>query len=246
MSTITRVSVHSYTYALENFGPNLMTYQKGGSLELTKFVAVIETDDGLRGEYAPHYMASAKTCAQVIEMAPLLLGRDAEERTKIYEDLKITFRHYDRAGAAALDGALWDLAGLTPVPIRGNPPPEALIASGLTLTSRSTALSLVIPLSRSTAFGTAPLKARSRWADSWRPSRWAAPATISTSSGTKTLTATPPPVRSVRRNFAISARRRCLSPNIFAGLNRRRTSSLPAEPTFFTSTLSLTGASPRR
>lgn len=110
MSIITRVSVHSYTYTLENFATP-MRYQKGAELELTKFVAFIETDDGLRGEYAPHYMANAKTCAQVIEMAPLLLGRDAEQRTKIYEDLKIAFRHFDRAGAAALDGALWDLAG---------------------------------------------------------------------------------------------------------------------------------------
>jgi len=77
MSIITRVSVHSYTYALDNFA-TLMRYQKGAKLDLTKFVTVIETDDGLRGEYAPHYMANAKTCAQVIEMAPLLLGRDAE------------------------------------------------------------------------------------------------------------------------------------------------------------------------
>ncbi len=111
MSTITRIAVHSYTYELEDFGQNLMTFEKGGRLPTTKFVVVIETDDGLRGEYAPHYMANAKTCAQAVEMAPLLLGRDAEQRTKIYDDLKITFRHFDRAGAAALDGALWDLAG---------------------------------------------------------------------------------------------------------------------------------------
>lgn len=111
MSKITRISVHSYTYPIENFGRNLMTYEKGGSLDLTKFVVVVETDDGLRGEYAPHYMANAMSCAQVIEMAPLLLGRDAEHRSKIYEDVKIAFRHFDRAGAGALDGALWDLAG---------------------------------------------------------------------------------------------------------------------------------------
>ena len=56
MSTITRVSVHSYTYTLDNFATP-MRYQKGAKLDLTKFVAVVETDDGLRGEYAPHYMA---------------------------------------------------------------------------------------------------------------------------------------------------------------------------------------------
>ena len=111
MSLITRISVHSYTYELENFGANIMTFEKGGRLPTTKFVVVIETDDGLRGECAPHYMANKMTCAQVVEMAPLLIGRDAEHRTKIFDDLKIAFRHFDRAGAAALDGALWDLAG---------------------------------------------------------------------------------------------------------------------------------------
>lgn len=111
MSIITRISVHHYTYPMVDFGPQLMSYRKGGMCESSKFVVVAETDDGLRGECAPHYMATSRTAAQAVEMAPLLLGRDAEQRTKIYEDLKIAFRHSDRAAAGALDGALWDLAG---------------------------------------------------------------------------------------------------------------------------------------
>ena len=111
MSTITRVTVHAYAYELENFGPSMMIYARGGRLRVDKFVTVIETDDGLRGEYAPHYMASPMTCAQVCQMAPMLIGRDAEHRTRIFEDLKNAFRHFDRVGIGALDGALWDLAG---------------------------------------------------------------------------------------------------------------------------------------
>ena len=111
MSIIRRVTVHAYSYDLENFGANIMTFAKGGRLTVGKFVTVIETDDGLRGEYAPHYMASPATCAQVCQMARLLIGRDAEHRTKIFEDLKTAFRHFDRVGIGAIDGALWDLAG---------------------------------------------------------------------------------------------------------------------------------------
>lgn len=111
MSTISRVAVHAFSYELEDFGTNMMTYVRNGRLPVTKFVTVIETDDGLRGEFAPHYMANAMTCAQVSQMAPMLIGRDAEHRSKIFEDLKNAFRHFDRAGVAALDGALWDLAG---------------------------------------------------------------------------------------------------------------------------------------
>ena len=43
MSTISRISIHSYTYVLENFGRNIMTFEKDGNLPVTKFVAVIET-----------------------------------------------------------------------------------------------------------------------------------------------------------------------------------------------------------
>ena len=111
MSIIRRLTVQEYRYELDNFGGDVMTYKKGGRLAVEKFVTVIETDDGLRGEYAPHYMASPMTCAQVCRMAPMLIGRDAEHRTKIFEDLKNAFRHYDRVGIAAIDGALWDLAG---------------------------------------------------------------------------------------------------------------------------------------
>ena len=111
MSTISRVTVQTYQYELDDFGGSMMVYEKGATLVMTKFVVVVETDDGLRGEYAPHFGASPSALAQATEMAPYLIGKDAEHRTKIYEDLKHMFRHFDRVGVAAIDAALWDLAG---------------------------------------------------------------------------------------------------------------------------------------
>lgn len=110
MSIIRQVSVHAFEHRLENFR-SLMAFEAGAVTTLTKFACVIETDDGLRGEYVPHYGGNAMTHAQVCEMAPLLIGRDAEARVKIFEDLHNAFRHYDRTGMAAIDAALWDLAG---------------------------------------------------------------------------------------------------------------------------------------
>ncbi|MCY4531016.1 MAG: mandelate racemase [Gammaproteobacteria bacterium] len=111
MSIIKRITVQTYTYQLDDFGPTIAIYQKGGSLDLTKFVVTIETDDGLSGAYAPHFGATLQALAQIKSMAPGLIGQNAEHREQIFERLKINFRHFDKVGIAALDAALWDLAG---------------------------------------------------------------------------------------------------------------------------------------
>jgi L-alanine-DL-glutamate epimerase-like enolase superfamily enzyme len=111
MTVIRRVHVHEYRYELSGFGASIMDERPGGKLGLDGFVVVIETDDGQRGEYAPHYGATRQALAQVIQMAPMLIGRDPEQRVKIFEDLKNAFRHYDKVGLGILDTALWDLAG---------------------------------------------------------------------------------------------------------------------------------------
>ena len=111
MSIIKRISVQSYTYTLADFGPNISTYTQGVSIEIPKFVVTIETDDGLRGSYAPHFGATQHALAQVNQVAPSLIGQDAEKRELIFERLKSVLRHFDKTGIAALDVALWDLAG---------------------------------------------------------------------------------------------------------------------------------------
>lgn len=111
MSTIRRIVVQAYTYELRDAGPSIFHFAAGGSVNVNKFVVTVETDDGLTGSYAPHFGASEYAMAQVCDMAPVLLGQDAEQRERIFERLKNQFRHYDKVGVAILDTALWDLAG---------------------------------------------------------------------------------------------------------------------------------------
>ena len=111
MSKISRITVQAYAYQLDDFGLSPIIHKKGVSLSLSKFVVSIETDDGLRGSYAPHFGSTSHALAQVNAMAPTLVGQNAEHRERIFERLKIEFRHFDKVGIAALDSALWDLAG---------------------------------------------------------------------------------------------------------------------------------------
>ena len=111
MSIIKRITVQTYAYKLDDVGANIMVFEKGGKSTVTKFVVSIETNDGHIGSYAPHYGSSSSALAQAKDMAPALIGQDADQREKIFEDLKIAWRHFDRVGIAAIDCALWDLAG---------------------------------------------------------------------------------------------------------------------------------------
>jgi L-alanine-DL-glutamate epimerase-like enolase superfamily enzyme len=105
VSTITNITVQTYAYELEDFGPG-GTYQRGGKIRLEKFIVSIATDDGLAGSYAPYFGASPQALAQVKDMARGLIGHDAEQRERIFERLKQSHRHYDKSGIGALDAAL--------------------------------------------------------------------------------------------------------------------------------------------
>ncbi|MAW29178.1 MAG: mandelate racemase [Gammaproteobacteria bacterium] len=111
MSKIDRVTIQTYEYTLDDFGPGIGVYQPGGKLTLTKFLLTIDTDDGLSGCYAPHFGATPHARVQVQEMARSLIGIDPEQRERIFERLKLSHRHYDKTGIAIIDTALWDLAG---------------------------------------------------------------------------------------------------------------------------------------
>ena len=112
MSNIERITVQAYAYQLDDTGPVTSNRSHGPTRDLSNFVVTIETDDGLAGCYAPHWGGSSgHALAQVREMARGLIGQDAERREQIFERLKNAYRHYDKVGIAALDTALWDLAG---------------------------------------------------------------------------------------------------------------------------------------
>ncbi len=119
MSTIERVEVHAFSFAVNNLtlgahsaaGVGNMIYAKGATLQANRFAVRIVCDDGAQGEYVTHWVGTPSTLGQVRMLAPNLLGRDPEERELIYDDLKREVRAYDHMGHGPLDIALWDLAG---------------------------------------------------------------------------------------------------------------------------------------
>ena len=115
MSTIDRVEVHEFTFDLADVGWDAggfnIVYQPGNTLTLSKYAFVIRTSDGGRGEYVALWGGTPMALAQTLALAPHLLGRDAHQREKIYDDFKRAHRQYDHMGFGCIDIALWDLAG---------------------------------------------------------------------------------------------------------------------------------------
>lgn len=117
-SIIDRVRLVEFTFDAENLDASdstgrtlLASYKAGGRMTLTRFAVVIETRDGLRGEYVANLVGNRMVLAQAAYLAPHLIGRDAEHRELIFDDLKREIRQFDHMGHGVLDIALWDLAG---------------------------------------------------------------------------------------------------------------------------------------
>jgi len=117
MSRIERVQVHVFGFDVKNLGAvrgqgvGAFGHSRGATTRLTKYAVVVEAAGGLRGEYVTHWVASPSALGQTIMLAPYLVGREAEHREHIYDDLKRQARQFDHMGHGALDIALWDLAG---------------------------------------------------------------------------------------------------------------------------------------
>jgi len=109
---ITRIEATTYDYALPEIGRDYnqfnLVYEPGGSLRLRSHVLSIHTDQGIAGEYP---WVGGPTLAQVQIAAPYLIGKDALERERIYNDVKRGLRHYDMTGLGVIDICLWDIAG---------------------------------------------------------------------------------------------------------------------------------------
>ena len=117
MSQITKVEVHAFQFDAHNLGftrgegVGAFGYKKNSTIRVTKYATVIMTDNGLRGEYVAQWVASPSSLGQTLMLAPYLIGREAEEREFIYDDLKRQARQFDHMGHGPIDIALWDLAG---------------------------------------------------------------------------------------------------------------------------------------
>ena len=118
MTIIKKVELHEFKFKAKNLG-NLtgadsvgaIGFSKGSFSEIKKFAIVITTEDDVRGEYVTHWCSSDSTFAQSSILAPKLLGRNAEEREGIFDDLKRELRQFDHMGHGPLDIALWDWTG---------------------------------------------------------------------------------------------------------------------------------------
>ena len=81
-------------------------YEKGSTLPRTGSVLRMHTSVGICGEI----LADAGLAAQP-RFAKYLIGKNALERERIYQDLKRALRQIARVGMAQIDVLLWDIAG---------------------------------------------------------------------------------------------------------------------------------------
>ncbi len=117
MSRISKVEVHVFQFDAKNLGQvggggvGALGCKAGAISRLTKYAVAIMTDNGLRGEYVTHWVGSAAALGSTLMLAPYLIGRHAEEREALFDDLKREARQFDHMGHGPLDIALWDLHG---------------------------------------------------------------------------------------------------------------------------------------
>jgi L-alanine-DL-glutamate epimerase-like enolase superfamily enzyme len=119
MSIIDQVQIIPFTFDVQDLGLGAhramgvsnLRYQKGAKLPVMRYAVRIATKDGLEGAYVTHWVGTQAALGQSVMLAPHLLGRNAEHREHIYDDLKRELRAYDGMGHGPLDIALWDLVG---------------------------------------------------------------------------------------------------------------------------------------
>ena len=118
MSTIKQVEVCEFSFEVENIGLEQaaagvgnMAYIAGSRFTAKRYAIRIATADGIEGHYVTHWVGTPAALAQTLMLAPMLIGRNCDQRELIYDDLKRELRAYDHMGHGPLDIALWDLAG---------------------------------------------------------------------------------------------------------------------------------------
>ncbi len=118
MTRITHVELHQFEFDAVNLAPSAdggsiggLYYKKGAKTPITKHAVQIRTEDGCEGSYVLQWGSSSAVFGQMQMLAPMLVGRQAEHRQGIYDDLKREARQFDHMGHGPLDIALWDWQG---------------------------------------------------------------------------------------------------------------------------------------
>ncbi len=109
---ISAIKLYQYGYETVGLGTDYngfnLVYEPGNRLAGTGYVLVIETKEGICGEYVG---GNSTEYSQLARLSQYLLGRHALERELFFTDITRALRQVARIGIAPLDCALWDLAG---------------------------------------------------------------------------------------------------------------------------------------
>ena len=109
---ITSIEVHEFWVDAPELGPDYngfnSVYTPGGHVRFTSYATRIKTSAGISGEYVG---GGAPEAGEIRLYAHYLLGKNALERERIYNDVKRALRKYDRMSMGLIDIALWDIAG---------------------------------------------------------------------------------------------------------------------------------------
>lgn len=108
---ITGIELTEFEYTLDELGVDYngfnLVYEAGGRVTRRAAVLEIHTSTGVTGEY----LTAMSQVSTLPAFAEYLLGKCALERERIYQDVKRALRQMARVGMAAVDVALWDVAG---------------------------------------------------------------------------------------------------------------------------------------
>jgi len=109
------VEIHEFQHVVENAavepGGFSRVFEPGSYSKITSFVVRIVSSDGTVGEYCPVMGGRRWHMAQVLRLAPGLIGRNPYERECIYDDFKRALQGVAFVGVGPIDCCLWDLAG---------------------------------------------------------------------------------------------------------------------------------------
>lgn len=115
MAKVVRVELTEFSYPVADLGVDAegfaRVYQPGARTTMTNWIIAIEAEDGARGEYAAQMGGKKINLAQVLRLAPNLIGRDADHRELIYDDFKRALQAVAHVGVGPIDICLWDLLG---------------------------------------------------------------------------------------------------------------------------------------
>jgi L-alanine-DL-glutamate epimerase-like enolase superfamily enzyme len=115
MAKISRVELTEFSYPVADLGVDAegfaRVYAPGATTALANWIIAIEAEDGARGEYAAQMGGKKANLAQVLRVAPNLVGRDADHRELIYDDFKRALQAVAHVGVGPIDICLWDLLG---------------------------------------------------------------------------------------------------------------------------------------